>query len=119
MALPAALEALQVYTPLCSTLAIAMVMVLMYRPPLKTGVVLDTLAGPVHSTTGRIELMTEQFSTACWPTPTTTVSSGMTTGGSTGRKGGRREEGGREGWREGGREGVRGIYHWNGEINVN
>ena len=107
MALPAALEALQVYTPLCSTLAIAMVMVLMYRPPLKMGVVLDTLAGPIHSTMGRTELLTEQFSTACCPTPTTTLSSGMTIGGSTGREGGgRREEGGgRERWREVGREG--------------
>ena len=106
MALPAALEALQVYTPLCSTLAIAMVMVLMYRPPLKMGVVLDTLAGPIHSTMGRTELLTEQFMSACCPAPTTTLSSGMTTGGSTGREGGREEGGGRmEGKMEGGREG--------------
>ena len=70
------------------------------------GVMLDTLAGPVHSTMGRTELLTEQFSTACCPTPTTTLSSGMTTGGSTGREGGREEGGGRrEGEMEGGREG--------------
>ena len=87
------------------------------------GVMLDTLAGPVHSTMGRTELITEQFRTAGCPMPTTTLSSGMTTGGSTGRKGGRREEGGgrkggMEGGREGGREGVREIYHWNGENNA-